>query len=87
MIPNLDTLPPHKRVAKIRQLPYDANNAPYGFDDAKWAAAKALADFINELPEHFSRVNGADVELCTERMLAAYRQSLERSLQRLWDQR
>lgn len=82
-----DILPPNKRVASIRQQPYDVNGQPYGHDDATWAAAKALAEFVNELPDSIYHLNAADAELCTERMLSAYRQSLERSLQRLWDQR
>ena len=82
-----DCLPPHKRVAQIRQQPYDANGLPYGFSEAKWAAAKALVEFVNELPESIYHLNAADAELATDRMLNAYRHSLACSLQQLWDRR
>lgn len=82
-----DILPANKRITKLQTIALDANDLPYGYDDAKWAAAKALADFINELPDGFYHADSADLELCAERMLRAYRASLARSLQRLWDQR
>lgn len=83
----LSDLPLNQRASHLRAEAYDVNGLPYGYSDAKWAAAKALADFINELPDGMYHANGADLELAADRMLTAYRSSLARSLQDLWDRR
>lgn len=79
-------LPVNKRVAKLQTIALDPNGFPYGHDDATWAAAAALASWLNELPDTNS-FTSADVEEGAERMLSAYRHSLERSLKQLWDRR
>lgn len=60
-------------------LPLDANGFPVGHADAHRAAAKELADVINELPESVYHLGPTDAEWAADRMLDRYLLTLKRA--------
>jgi hypothetical protein len=57
----------------MKALPLDANGyLPLGHEAAKDAAAKTLADLVNELPESVYHLGPIDAEWVTSNMLQRY---------------
>ncbi len=52
---------------------------PKGHQEGLGAAARELADFINELPDGFYHMSPFDTELAARRVVAAYQAALERN--------
>jgi len=61
----------------------DLDRIPYGTEAAKFAAARELADFINEMPDGYYHLSADDCRLAAERMLGAYRATLKRELDQI----
>lgn len=67
-------------IYALPSLPLDANGLPRGHQAAMAAAAKELAEFINELPESGYHLGPCDGDLATERMIHRYFITLRRTV-------
>jgi hypothetical protein len=54
----------------------DANGLPLGHESARAAAAKELAELINELPESVYHLNATDAEWLASNVLLRYLKTL-----------